>query len=188
MTADLSVEAHERDRLHVLAVNLPETDVQARHLGDGPDAVEPDSGLLADLTGFDDLDPAGAELIRIADLEGLGLSGYLTEGHGIDAAAVAAQRGRLDRIEGYALVLRSQAFGGRGRTLHTALLTPIASFEQPGTDWSAAAPLDAESARPFTGPGGRADITPTPRPARIGSAVVAGIVVLLAVLIWSLLE
>ncbi len=188
MTAELTVPDHERGRLHVLAVNLAEVDVQARHPGKGPDAVEPDGGLLADLTGAEGLDPAGAELIRIADLAGLGLSGYLTEGHGIEAAAVAAQRGRLDRIEGYALILRSQAFAGRGRTLRTADLTPIASFEQPGTDWSAGAPIDAESARPFTGPGGKADVTPTPRAARIGSAVVAAVVLLVAVLIWSLLE
>ena len=188
MTADLSVGEHERGRLHVLAVNLPEAEVRARHTAGDADDLQPDAGLLAELTGADDLDPAGAELIRIADLEGFGLSGYLAEGHGIDAAAVTAQRGRLDRIEGYALLLRSQAFGGRGRTLRTPHLTPIASFDQPGTDWSAAAPLEAESARPFTGPGGRADVTPTPRAARIGSAVVAAVVLVLAVLIWSILE
>ena len=187
MTADLSVEGHERGRLHVLAVNLPETAVQGRHIAGDADTLQPDASLLADLTGADDLDPAGAELIRIADLEGFGLSGYLTEGHGIDAGAVAAQRGRLDRIEGYALLLRSQAFGGRGRTLRTAYLTPIASFDQPGADWTPGAPIEAESARLFTGPGAK-PVPATPHAARIGSAVVAGVLVVLAVLIWSLLE
>ena len=149
MSAVLTIPPHERGRLHVLAVNLPEADLRARHEGD----TEPAPGLLADLTGLDGLDAEGAELIAVADLEGVGLSGYLVEGHDIDAAAVAGQRARLDRIEGFALILRSQAFGGRAMSLRSPHLSHIASFDQPGTDWTAADPIATDSARPFSGPG-----------------------------------
>lgn len=185
----MRVPPHERGRLHVFAVNLPAQEIADRFTPaeTGIHRLSPDDALLADLTNTTGLDAKGAELVPLADLEGLGLSGYLTEGLDIPADATAAEKRKLDALDGYALILTSRAFQGRGFSLgKTASLTHIASFDQPGTDWSSSGAVPSEAAKPFTAP------KPTPRAERYKSQWVGGIifvVVMLAILalIWSLI-
>ncbi len=185
----MRIEPHERGRLHVFAVNRPKAEI-AKVFDPpetGADRLQPEGGLLRDLTGSDGLEATGAELIPLADLEGLGLSGYLTEGLDIPSDQVQEHKRRLDALEGYALILISRAFQGRAFALgETAELTHIASFAQPGTDWASAGDIPSEAARPFTAP------KPTPRAERVKSQWIGGLIfaaVMLSVgaLVWLLI-
>lgn len=184
----MRVEPHERGRLHVFAVNQSEAAVAQRFAppDTGADRLQPDPALLTDLTGANGLDPKGAELVPLEDLQGLGLSGYLTEGLDVAADAVASDKRRLDALEGYALLLNSQAFRGQAFALgETASLTHIASFDQPGTDWSSTGNIPSEAAKPHSAPvvTQKAEAN---RAQRMGSAVIASLVLAVAAVIWIL--
>lgn len=184
----MRVDPHERGRLHVFAVNQSEKTVAERFAPPetGPDRLQPDPALLADLTGATGLDPKGAELVPLDDLEGLGLSGYLTEGLDIARDAVGTNKLRLDALEGYALLLSSQAFKGQAFALgETADLTHIASFDQPGTDWSSAGKIPSEAAKPHSAPTAEASSEPN-RSQRMGSAIIAVFVLIIISVIWIL--
>jgi hypothetical protein len=185
----MQVQAHETGRLHVFAVNMPARllDTRFNPPETGANRLQPDTGLLTDLTETGGLDPSGAELIPLKDLYGLGLSGYLTEGHDIPAEAIAPQKRRLDALEGYALLLGSRTFRGSPFRLgETASLTHIASFDLPGTDWSAAGPIPSEAARPYSAPG----VSPRDarrRAQRLGGAIFAVFMVLIVLVLWILI-
>ncbi len=184
----MQVATHERGRLHVFAVNQPKAAMADRFAPPetGADRLQPDPSLLADLTGASGLDPKGAELLPLDDLEGLGLSGYLTEGLDIPAEAVTADKRRLDALEGYALLLSSRAFQGQSFALgETASLTHIASFDQPGTDWSSIGQIPSEAAKPHSGPMA-SNPTDQNRSRRIGGTLIALAVICIAILIWIL--
>lgn len=182
----MRVEPHERGRLHVFAVNQSQKTVGDRFAPPetGADRLQPDPGLLMDLTGANGLDPKGAELVPLDDLEGLGLSGYLTEGLDITPEAVASNKRRLDALEGYALLLSSRAFRGQAFALgETASLTHIASFDQPGTDWSSSGKIPSEAAKPHSAPMARPG-PETNQSQRMGSAVLALFIVVLGLVVW----
>ena len=184
----MRVEPHERGRLHVFAVNRPAEDVADVFTpGEtGADRLKPPADLLGDLTGAEGLDAAGAELIPMADLTGLGLSGYLNAGHDIAADDLEAVKRKLDALEGYALILTSRAFQGQSFALaETAGLTHIASFNQPGTDWSSSGTIQSDAAKPHSAP------TVSPRDARnraqrLGGIIVAGFLLVIGVVIWAI--
>ncbi|WP_295074551.1 hypothetical protein [Tabrizicola sp.] len=69
--------------------------------------------LVPALLGDPDLDPAHVELFDVADLSDIGLAGYLTEGLGVPEEALAADRGRLQAVQGPVLILLSKALHGR---------------------------------------------------------------------------
>lgn len=176
MTGPLTVPASERGIVRVFALDMPPE--QARFLS------EP--GALDQVLGVQGIDPADAQIIRIADLEEFGLLGYLTEGAGIPPSELAADRARLKALEGHVLVLFSRAFGGRAVTLapHPGL-TLIGAYAVEPTDWRGG-PIETDSAKPYSG-GARA----SPRAARsqarrIGGLVFAVVMLLiaLALLIW----
>lgn len=184
----MRVPPNERGRLHVFAVNQPTAEIaRVFKPGDtGADRLQPEAGLLSDLTGAEGLDPSGAELIPLRDLTGLGLSGYLSEGLDIPTEDIGAHKRRLDALDGYALILTSPAFQGRAFALgETASLTHIASFSQPGTDWSARETLVSAAAKPHSAP------PASPRAARhraqrTGGMIVAAFLLVIAGVIWIL--
>lgn len=184
----MRVEPYERGRLHVFAVNRPKSEIANvfEPAETGADRLQPKAELLADLTGFNGLEPAGAELIPLADLEGLGLSGYLIEGLDIPAANLEGSKRKLDALEGYALLLSSHAFQGRSFALaENASLTHIVSLTQPGTDWSSAGAIETEAARPHTGP----SVSPRDarhRAQRIGGIIVAVFLLAIGAFVWVL--
>ncbi|WP_370286689.1 hypothetical protein [Pseudooceanicola nanhaiensis] len=67
--------------------------------------------------GASSLDPAHVEHFPVSDLAGVGLPGYLTEGLGADAAAVEAERDRLEALRGDVVILRPSAFGDTAQSL-----------------------------------------------------------------------
>ena len=123
MTGRLIIPAEEHGTVRLFAVNLPEAEVAAM-LRDAPTLGTalttgelPQVPAAADLLGHPDLDTRHTELFAIRDLTGLGLTGYLTEGLGLQESEIAPDRARLAALEGYVLIVLSRAFGGQAATL-----------------------------------------------------------------------
>ena len=142
-------------------------------------------GAADQVLGISGLDADQIDIFRIEDLEDLGRAGYLADGLGIPPDQIADARATLDAATGWVMVLRSRAFGGRALTLTPAdSLRLIATFHEPGTDWSST-PMTTDSAKPYTAP------RPSPRQARnearrIGAllfAVVMGLIALVLALV-----
>lgn len=184
----MQVAAHEKGQLHIFAVNRPTEELAGlfKPAEAGSRRLEPSATLLSDLTGTDILDVTGAELIPLRDLSGLGLSGYLVDGLDVDAGDLAPHKRRLDALDGYALILASDAFRGHAFTLaNTASLTHIASFRQPGTDWSSTVSLASEAAKPHSG------VRSSPREKRhraqrLGGIIVAVFLLVIAAIVWAI--
>lgn len=138
-------------------------------------------GAAAQVLGVDDLDETQIEVFPVADLGDLGLDGYLVEGFGIAPDRIAPDRARLKAVTGWAMALRSRAFGDRPVTLTPAdPLRLIGVWAEPGTDWSGG-PMDSDST-------GREPLA-APRAARARSRAVGGVVfavvmLLLLILVW----
>ena len=112
MTARLTIPAEEHRTVRLFAVNLPEAQVTAmlRDTPPAPPGELPQVPAAATLLDWPALDTRHTELFAIRDLTGLGLTGYLTEGLGLDEAEIAADRPRLAALEGYVLIVLSHAF------------------------------------------------------------------------------
>lgn len=102
----LTIPAHDRHGVRVFTARLTTEDLQRDK-----------ARLVVELLGDPDLDPAYVELFEVADLSGIGLSGYLTEGLGVPEPALARDRLRLDSLTGPVLILLSRALHGREVTL-----------------------------------------------------------------------
>lgn len=140
----LVIPAHERGVIRLFALSM--TDEEAKALEADPDALNAALGVPA-------LDHAHVELFPVSDLEGVGLAGFLAEGGGVPEAELAADRGKLDKLGGWVLVLYSGAFEGRETTLRpVAMLTLIGTYGSPTPDWRAKEKVEAETAKPFTAP------------------------------------
>jgi hypothetical protein len=137
VTATLIIPAEEHRTVRVFAINLPEAEVAAM-LRDAPTLDTalttgdlPQVPAAADLLGHPDLDTRHTELFGIRDLTGLGLTGYLTEGLGLEDAEIAPDRARLSALDGYVLIVLSRAFGGQAATLEIPpTLTLIGTYRE----------------------------------------------------------
>ncbi len=108
MADALTVTRSETGQIRVFAVNMED---------DEPRRLAEDNETLARALGAEAVDVEGAEVVRIADLQPMKLSTYLTEGMGLEDEEVAEDRGRLDSLGGYVLILRSKAFARTEQTL-----------------------------------------------------------------------
>lgn len=148
----LDIPAHDT-RIHVFAVSDTDAGPQRQtflsRLAD-PEAADTTLPLLFGHAG---LDPAGAEVFAVADVEGLGLRGYLQEAYEIDPEVLAPAKARLDALGGDVIVLSPHALGRAAVTLETPAhirhidsFTPIAPDtaprEMPEVDLSPPAPKD----------------------------------------------
>lgn len=151
----LTIPAHDRHGIRVFAARL------------SPDDLRRDKArLAAELLGDPDVDPAFIEIFDLADLSGLGLPAYLTEGLGVPDAAVAADRDRLEALRGPVLILLSKALHGRALTLTPdPRLTLVATYaeDRPPVHFE---PLPTAAAEGTLAP----DMAPDPTPQRPGSA------------------
>lgn len=175
MTDDLSVSRHETGVTRLFAINLPEGQVIPFATGDG--------ARLGAALGIDHVDHDFVEVISVADLQTIGLSGYLTEGIGVSARAIEADRARLDALDGHVLLVDSQAFGGMDATLDPSEdLTFIAAFREPA---------HAPSLEPIRSDGATGTVTPANIPVDVppgrryspGWLVIAGLA-LAALVVW----
>ena len=102
--------------------------------------------LIAAL-GVEALDETHVDILSIADLDELGLEGYLTQGMGIPAPEVEAMRAQVNSLKGDVVLIRSAAFGGRTAELSPkAPLRWIASFGEVPLD-TTAKPIKTRSAQ-----------------------------------------
>ena len=100
MTDDTPEVAMPRDTLLLFALDLPTEAVAA---------LRGDAGALARALGLPSLTPHRVEVVDLADLTGLGLATYLTEGLGLDPSQITADRGQIDALRGPVLVLQTGA-------------------------------------------------------------------------------
>ena len=152
----VSIPAHDQHGLRVFTARLTPEDLRRDK-----------AALVADLLRDPDLDPAFVEIFDLADLSGVGLAGYLTEGLGVPDAAVAADRTRLDALPGPVLILLSKALHGRAVTLTPdPRLTLQGSYveDRPPVHFE---PLPSAAARGVLTP----DLPPDRRPQRPASAL-----------------
>ncbi|MEM1099973.1 MAG: hypothetical protein AAGH73_00390 [Pseudomonadota bacterium] len=124
----LSIPAGERGRIRVYALSM--TDKEGRAL-----AAEP--AARAAILGAESLDPEYVDVFPVKNLEGLGLVGYLVEGHGAVAAEVERDKQKLSALSGHVLVAMSKAFGKGGMELEPdPRLTLIGVYGQEGVDYT----------------------------------------------------
>ncbi len=138
--SDLDISAGERGVIRLFALDMrPE---EAKFLR------EP--GAADQVLGVSGLDPEQIDVFPVSDLEDLGLHGYLSEGCGVSEDQL--DRARLEAVDGWVLVLRSAALGGRAATLiPDPRLRLIGLYTEEATNWSGG-PLETESARPYSAP------------------------------------
>lgn len=151
----LTIPALDRDGIHVFSARLSADDLRRDK-----------ARLAAELLGDPDLDPAFIEVFDVADLSGVGLAGYLTEGLGVPEAALSRDRDRLDALRGPVLILLSKALHGREVTLVVdPRLTLVATHaeERPPVHFE---PLPSAAAQGTLTP----DLPPDRTPQRPGSA------------------
>ena len=107
----MQVSSSERGLVRLFAVDLPPEDMARFREANA-------SGWpLLEALGATTLDMDHVELFDVADLEELGLTGYMREGLGITETQVAEDAARLSNLKGWVLMVRSSAFDRVAQTL-----------------------------------------------------------------------
>ena len=104
----MTLTSGDRETVHLFTVDLAEDDLW------GFVTADPDTGdfPLQDALGVASLDETQVEGAVAEDLDGIGLSGFLTEGLGVDESLIAPDRGRVDAVTGSVVIVRGAAFDG----------------------------------------------------------------------------
>ena len=174
MTETLDIPAGERGKVRVFTIDLPDQIVRSQR----------ETGEIYAMLGAIQLDLSYVEIFPVADLDDIGLSGYLKEGCGIAPEDVADDAANLNAIKGYVILVLSRAFGGQAVSLKPANeLRLIGTYSEVATDWSAT-PIKTESAKP------RVAVSSSPRDVRSRARRIGGgffaVVMLLIVLVLVL--
>ncbi|WP_300036613.1 hypothetical protein [uncultured Roseobacter sp.] len=180
MSNVITVPAGEAATIRVFAVNRPVDTIRADL------AHMPVSDLARDLLGDPHLNTASTEIFPAADLAGVGLASYLSEGYAVSENDLTPDRAKLDALEGYILLLFSDSFAGAAATLKpgsdVALIGSYAEF-RPGYSSGS---LTADSAMPYTGVPGVVPMAPA-KGAAGSIMVVIAIAILIVLGLWWLL-
>ena len=144
MSTQMNITATEHGVVRLFAIETAQTFAHAH---------------LATALGTDTLDENHADIITIADLDELGLEGYLALGMGIAADEIEAMRPQIKALKNDVALIRSAAFMGQATTLTPqAPLRWIATFGEVPIDTSST-PIKTASAQdvltgspPKTGP------------------------------------
>jgi len=143
MTQTIDIPANEHGALRVFALSM--TDETARALKDIPAELMTALGVP--------VDPDHVEIFPLSDLEGVGLAGYLADGHAVPDTELAPDRIKLDKLGGWVMIVYSRAFGGAATTLAPdPALTLIGTYGTPGTNWQATETIASEAAKPYSAP------------------------------------
>lgn len=130
----LTVQPHERGVIRLFALDLAEEQVAAfanpRISSTGGAEVWP----LRSALGVDDLVASGIEVIKIENLGEIGLSGYLTEGQGVSAEALAPYREAIEALTGHAVILHPSALPSGGTIDPRPPVTHIATLREAPPD------------------------------------------------------
>ncbi|WP_299352535.1 hypothetical protein [uncultured Shimia sp.] len=138
----MEVTSTEHGHIRLFSVDLPSDDLAAFFTHSDQD-VWP----FRDALGAKQLDEGFTEYFDVADLEGLGLIGYMTEGLGIDEDEVDEDAQRLSSLSGHVVIVYSSAFCGVAQTLTPrAPLRWIGTYREDGASVSFA-PLPSKAAK-----------------------------------------
>jgi hypothetical protein len=167
-----------------------------------------EKGALADILGVRDLDETKVQVMRVSDLDDLGVVGFLRAGCDVGDREVCAHITALSRIDDGFLVVPSSAFAGaftgdhvgQGADGHTigqtfphkgsVQLTPksrvhhVVNLNEPSAaDWQSSGPIETKSADLYSAP------RQSPRAARIeatrvGAAVFTVFMIAIAAVLW----
>ena len=175
MSDTIQISSRETGVVRVFAVDIPAGQIAAFTARNG-------RWPLREALGADALDPEYVQVFDVADLAGVGLPAYLTEGHAIPEDQIAPMRARLDTQGGTVMVITSRAFAGEQQVLTPrAPLRLIGSFSETHMPVTFGALPDA-SARPQ-----QSEVAPAPRKtpsdAAISGRVAMGALLVLAVLV-----
>ena len=172
----LKIQRNERGLIHVIALNRAVVEVA--------DAVKTQgkAAMVAELLG-QTLPETGFELFPIADLAGVGLTGYLADGYAVEPEQLHSARVRLDRLDGYVLLVFSAAFEGRETTLITGPdLTLIGTYGEAMPDMTPRV-LESDAAQAYSGTP-RPSPAPPPQRRATGARVVAVLIGIAALALW----
>lgn len=174
----ISLPEGEHDVVHVFHI-APEA---AKSLTEAPF-----SDIEAAL-GASGLDRAHVDVFAVSDLQDLGLVHYLTEGLGVDPAALTGDRDKLEALTGHVVILAPGA-APAGATLHPGdALAFIGSYREFGTGVPA---LTLPHETPADEGPGRAprSSAPEPEPGGVSWVTLAmGLAVVLVLAIAALLS
>lgn len=181
MSDTIEITAHETGIVRVFAVDIPADQIAAFIARNG-------RWPLREALGADALDPEHIQVFDAADLTGVGLPTYLTEGHAIPEDQIAPLRGRLEAQTGTVMVITSRGFASTAQTLTPrAPLRLIASFSEPHTPITFGALPDAsaqpQQPEPET-PLARKKPSDAAMSGRVATVVLLVLALLVAVMIW----
>lgn len=169
----MSLQSGDRDSVHLFTVDLPEDDLWA-FVAPGDEGTSP----LARALGVETLDDTHVEGAVVEDLAGIGLTGFLTEAIGVDEAAIAPDRARVDALSGSIVVIRGAAFDGDQVLTPKAPLAHVASWRMTPAP-SSFEPLTSEAATGSVPPAPQPAPPPAPRQNRLTLWLIIGIVALI---------
>ncbi len=182
MTDKIDISAHETGIVRVFAVDIPADQIAAFTARNG-------RWPLREALGADALDPEHIQVFDAADLAGVGLPGYLAEGHAIPEDQIAPLRERLSEQTGTVMVIASRAFANTAQTLTPrAPLRLIASFSEAHTPITFGALPDA-SAQPQqpeddAAPATRKKPSDAAMSGRVATVVLLVLALLVTIMVW----
>lgn len=180
MSAVLEIPAGERGRIRVFAVNKPAEEVRAQL------AAAPKADVARQLLAAPHLDTRSAEVFPVSDLEGVGLAQYLIDGYAVPKDTLAAERQKLEALEGYVLLLFSDSFGRAAATLAPGPdVTLIGTYAETLADMTQR-PTLTPSAAPYSGTPQLEPVTP-PRGSGARMLLVLALATAAGLLLWWLL-
>ena len=129
MAEMLSVTEREFGTIRVFSVDIEPAEMR-RLLDPKPDMM-PTGAALGGLLGLDWIDPDHADLFDVADLDDLGLLGFLEQGAGISEDELTAHRAQLEALEGVVLIVYAKGFMGKAVELKPQpRVTPIVCLKE----------------------------------------------------------
>lgn len=141
----LNVVPNERGCIRIFELDLSNEDLRKLK---NPQGESPSTeAAVAHMLGLDWLNADYIEMFDVADLDELGLAGYLTQGNGVAPASIEADRTRLGEIKGWVLILYSSAFDGKSAQLSPNRQLSFVGTWQEARDQVSFEPLPSKAAK-----------------------------------------
>lgn len=183
MSERIEIKPTEAGIVRVFAVDIAADEIAAFTARNG-------SWPMADALGASTLDAQHVEVFDASDLAGLGLAGYLADGHAIPDAQLDEMRGQLAAQTGVLMVVTSRAFQGAGQILTPrAPLRLVATFQEDRAPVSFDSLPDASARMPAEAPETEGEKTrKKPSDAamsgRVATVVLLVLALLVLVMVW----
>ncbi len=175
MTMSLDIPQGESGRLRLFHLEMGAEEL--RFLSE--------EGAIRNVLGVGDLDESRVQVIKIKELDDLGLIGFLREGCDISEDQLGHHEAELEALTGAVMLVPSSAFSDAVQIQPDPRLRPVLTVREKGPDWSSPGPIKAKSAEPYS-----AGKLP-PREARkraitLGASFFVVVMTLIVALIWWL--